>query len=250
METPCATYCGDRLALIPAPEAGAARLVLLRDLRRRHRRAHARADSGRRIGLIAVTLVAVLAEWVFYSPAELAKPGFNPPTPPYAGRSRLCQQHRVADLRCLHVRSRLRKDRLGNASRCCSCGRWDARRSRGLCGGSGGHTARAVHAIEHRAQRRHDLSRDPQPAAPLRLEAERPFGRRIGSYIMWTAIATTCVTSSMFLTAPGAQPAGDGAGQESGQRGVSGCMVLAFAPVRDHDAWPCPCSPTCCTRRR
>ena len=28
-----------------------------------------------------------------------------------------------------------------------------------------------------------------------------PSARRIGSYIMWTAIATTCVTSSMFLTA-------------------------------------------------
>ena len=28
-----------------------------------------------------------------------------------------------------------------------------------------------------------------------------PSARRIGGYIMWTAIATTCVTSSMFLTA-------------------------------------------------
>jgi L-tartrate/succinate antiporter len=28
-----------------------------------------------------------------------------------------------------------------------------------------------------------------------------PSARRVGSYIMWTAIATTCVTSSMFLTA-------------------------------------------------
>jgi len=28
-----------------------------------------------------------------------------------------------------------------------------------------------------------------------------PSARRIGSYVMWTAIATTCVTSSMFLTA-------------------------------------------------
>src|SRR5450631_2478729 len=28
-----------------------------------------------------------------------------------------------------------------------------------------------------------------------------PSARRIGSYLMWTAIASTCVTSSMFLTA-------------------------------------------------
>ena len=33
---------------------------------------------GAAIGLIAVTLVTVLAPWVFYSPAELAKPGFKP----------------------------------------------------------------------------------------------------------------------------------------------------------------------------
>jgi L-tartrate/succinate antiporter len=32
---------------------------------------------GAAIGLIAVTLVAVLSEWVLYSPAELAKPGFK-----------------------------------------------------------------------------------------------------------------------------------------------------------------------------
>jgi di/tricarboxylate transporter len=31
---------------------------------------------GAAIGLIAVTLVTVLSEWGFYSPAELAKPGF------------------------------------------------------------------------------------------------------------------------------------------------------------------------------
>ena len=33
---------------------------------------------GAAIGLIAVTLVTVLAKWVFYGPADLAKPNFNP----------------------------------------------------------------------------------------------------------------------------------------------------------------------------
>src|SRR5664279_4336372 len=28
-----------------------------------------------------------------------------------------------------------------------------------------------------------------------------PSSRRIGSYLMWTAVASTCITSSMFLTA-------------------------------------------------
>ncbi|WP_281282828.1 SLC13 family permease [Paraburkholderia guartelaensis] len=32
---------------------------------------------GAAIGLIAVTIVAVLSEWVFFSPEQLAKPGFN-----------------------------------------------------------------------------------------------------------------------------------------------------------------------------
>mgnify|MGYP000172599762 CR=1 FL=1 len=33
------------------------------------------------------------------------------------------------------------------------------------------------------------------------LNTRTTFGRKIGSYLMWTAMATTCVTSSMFLTA-------------------------------------------------
>jgi L-tartrate/succinate antiporter len=33
-----------------------------------------------------------------------------------------------------------------------------------------------------------------------------PTGRRIGAYLMWTAFATTCVTSSMFLTALAPNP--------------------------------------------
>ena len=32
---------------------------------------------GAAIGLIAVTVVTALAKWVFYSPEQLAKPGFN-----------------------------------------------------------------------------------------------------------------------------------------------------------------------------
>jgi len=32
---------------------------------------------GGAIGLIGVTLVAVLSQWVFFSPEQLAKPGFN-----------------------------------------------------------------------------------------------------------------------------------------------------------------------------
>jgi L-tartrate/succinate antiporter len=34
-----------------------------------------------------------------------------------------------------------------------------------------------------------------------------PSARRIGAYLIWTAIASTCVTSSMFLTGPCAESA-------------------------------------------
>ncbi|CAG9183088.1 L-tartrate/succinate antiporter [Cupriavidus laharis] len=33
---------------------------------------------GAAIGMIAVTMVAILGEWVFFSPEQLAKAGFNP----------------------------------------------------------------------------------------------------------------------------------------------------------------------------
>ena len=51
------------------------------------------------------------------------------------------------------------------------------------------------------AQRRDDLSGHPQPAALYESKPNDPSMRRMGSYLMWVAIAATCVTSSMFLTA-------------------------------------------------
>ena len=39
--------------------------------------------------------------------------------------------------------------------------------------------------------------------------------RKIGAYLCWTAFATTCVTSAMFVTGHGAEPAGMRAGQEN-----------------------------------
>jgi hypothetical protein len=42
---------------------------------------------GGAIGLIGVTVVTLLARWVLYGPADLAKPGFNATNPPSRGRS-------------------------------------------------------------------------------------------------------------------------------------------------------------------
>ena len=86
--------------------------------------------------------------------------------------------------------------------------RWDTRsRSRTCCSRrSRRRTPRAAAArsIRSSATCRRSTIRNPND----------PSMRRIGSYIMWVAIATTCVTSSMFLTAPRAQPACGRAGQE------------------------------------
>ena len=60
--------------------------------------------------------------------------------------------------------------------------------------------AGAVHSVEHRAQRGDDLSDHPQHPRAVRI-APGDSPRRIGAYLMWVAFATTCVTSSMFVTA-------------------------------------------------
>ena len=52
---------------------------------------------GGAIGLIGVTLVARLSEYVFYSPEQLAKPGFNPDNASLSwALSGFSNSHRVA----------------------------------------------------------------------------------------------------------------------------------------------------------
>src|SRR4030095_11655144 len=59
-----------------------------------------------------------------------------------------------------------------------------------------------------------------------------PSARRIGSYIMWTAIATTCVTSSMFLTALAPHLLAAGLIRKTANVELSWMQwFLAFAPV-------------------
>ena len=88
-----------------------------------------------------------------------------------------------------------------SASRCTwsGCSVTDARpRLRRRAGRS---RARAVHGVGDRAQRRHDLSR--RPADP-ELYQSRPHdgtARRLGAYLLYTALAASFVTSSMFITA-------------------------------------------------
>ncbi|MEM5277603.1 anion permease [Cupriavidus taiwanensis] len=158
---------------------------------------------GAAIGLIAVTLVTVLCEWVFYSPEQLAKPGFNPANAALAwalsgfgnstvwlifgafmfalGYEKTGLGRRIA---LLLVRAMGRRTlTLGYAVMMA-----DAL----LAPFTPSNTARSGGTI-------FPVIRNLPPLYDSK--PNDPSARRIGSYIMWTAIATTCVTSSMFLTA-------------------------------------------------
>jgi L-tartrate/succinate antiporter len=158
---------------------------------------------GAAIGLIAVTLVAVLDEWVFFSPEQLAKPGFNSGNASLAwalsgfanstvwlifgafmfalGYEKTGLGRRIA---LLLVRAMGRKTlTLGYAVMMA-----DAL----LAPFTPSNTARSGGTI-------FPVIRNLPPLYDSK--PNDPSARRIGSYIMWTAIASTCVTSSMFLTA-------------------------------------------------
>jgi L-tartrate/succinate antiporter len=158
---------------------------------------------GAAIGLIAVTLVTMLSEWVFYGPAELAKPGFKPANAALAwalsgfangtvwlifgafmfalGYEKTGLGRRIA---LQLVRSMGRRTlTLGYAVMAADTL---------LAPFTPSNTARSGGTI-FPVIRNLPLLYDSRP--------NEPSARRIGSYLMWTAIATTCVTSSMFLTA-------------------------------------------------
>ena len=108
---------------------------------------------GGAIGLIGVTLVAVLAPYVLFSPAELAKPGFKSgERRAQLGALGLLQRHRVAHLRRLHVRAGLREDGPGPAHRA-AAGQGDgqAHPHAGLRRHDRRHDPRALHAVQHGA---------------------------------------------------------------------------------------------------
>ena len=158
---------------------------------------------GAAIGLIGVTVVTVLSQWVLYSPAELAKPGFKPANAALAwalsgfanstvwlifgafmfalGYEKTGLGRRIA---LLLVRSMGRRTlTLGYAV---------AAADLLLAPFTPSNTARSGGTI-YPVIRNLPALYDSKP--------NDPSARRIGSYIMWTALATTCVTSSMFLTA-------------------------------------------------
>ena len=158
---------------------------------------------GAAIGLIAVTLVTVLAKWVFYGPADLAKPNFNPANAALAwalsgfsnstvwlifgafmfalGYDKTGLGRRIA---LLLVKAMGRKTlTLGYAVVIADLL---------LAPFTPSNTARSGGTI-------YPVIRNLPPL--YQSMPNDPSMRRMGSYLMWVAISATCVTSSMFLTA-------------------------------------------------
>jgi len=158
---------------------------------------------GAAIGLIGVTVVATLAPYTLYGPAELARPGFSAPDSALAwavsgfsnatvwlifaafmfalGYERTGLGRRV---------SLILVKRMGH--RTLLLGYGIALADAILAPFTPSNTARSGGTL-------YPIIRN-LPGLYKSLPND-PSARRIGSYIMWVAIASTCVTSSLFLTA-------------------------------------------------
>jgi L-tartrate/succinate antiporter len=158
---------------------------------------------GGAIGLIGVTIVAVFSEYVFFSPDQLAKTGFNAPRAALSwalsgfsnttvwlifgafmfalGYEKTGLGRRIA---LLLVKAMGRKTlTLGYAVTIADLL---------LAPFTPSNTARSGGTI-------YPVIRNLPPL--YQSMPNDPSMRRVGSYLMWVAIAATCVTSSMFLTA-------------------------------------------------
>lgn len=158
---------------------------------------------GGAVGLVGVVVVALGAPWLLFGPAELARPGFRTETAALAwalsgfangtvwlifgafmfalGYERTGLGRRLA---LLLVR------RLGGST--LSLGYAVALADLALAPFTPSNTARSGGTI-------YPVVRNLPPLYDSL--PDTPSARRLGSYLMWTAFATTCVTSSMFLTA-------------------------------------------------
>jgi L-tartrate/succinate antiporter len=158
---------------------------------------------GGAIGLIGVTLVTVLSEYVLFSPEQLAKTGFNPARASLSwalsgfsnstvwlifgafmfalGYEKTGLGRRIA---LMLVKAMGRKTlTLGYAVTIADTL---------LAPFTPSNTARSGGTI-------YPVIRNLPPLYDSK--PNDPSMRRVGSYLMWVAIAVTCVTSSMFLTA-------------------------------------------------
>jgi L-tartrate/succinate antiporter len=158
---------------------------------------------GAAIGLIGISLVAILAPYVLFGPAELAKPGFKPAnaalTWALSGFSNTTVWLIFA---AFMFALGYEKTGLGRrislalvkvmGKRTLTLGYAIAFADLLLAPFTPSNTARSGGTV-YPVIRNLPALYDSKP--------NDPSSRRIGGYLMWTAIAATCVTSSMFITA-------------------------------------------------
>jgi len=158
---------------------------------------------GGAIGLIGVTLVTVLAPWVLFSPAEMAKAGFKPETASLTwALSGFANSTVWLIFGAFMFALGYEKTGLGRrialvlvksmGKRTLTLGYAVTIADLLLAPFTPSNTARSGGTI-YPVIRNLPALYDSKP--------NDPSSRRIGSYLMWVAIAATCVTSSMFLTA-------------------------------------------------
>ena len=158
---------------------------------------------GGAIGLIGVTAVTVLAPYVLYSPAELAKPGFKAANAALTwALSGFSNSTVWLIFGAFMFALGYEKTGLGRrialvlvkkmGRRTLTLGYAVTVADTILAPFTPSNTARSGGTI-YPVIRNLPALYDSKP--------NDPSARRIGSYLMWVAIATTCVTSSMFLTA-------------------------------------------------
>jgi len=157
---------------------------------------------GGAVGLIGVTAVTVLARYVLFSPAELAKPGFSPYNAALTwALSGFSNSTVWLIFGAFMFALGYEKTGLGRrislllvrlmGRRTLTLGYAVSVADTILAPFTPSNTARSGGTI-YPVIRNLPALYDSKP--------NDPSSRRIGSYIMWVAIATTCVTSSMFLT--------------------------------------------------
>jgi len=153
-------------------------------------------------GLVGVVAVALSAPWTLYSPAELAQPGFRPEQAA-AGWALSGFSNGTVWLVFAAFMFALGHEKTGLGRRLALL----------LVRGMGGHTLTLGYAIaltdlllapftpSNTARSAGTIFPIVRQLPPLYGSFPHdPSARRIGSYLMWVAIATTSVTSSMFLT--------------------------------------------------
>jgi L-tartrate/succinate antiporter len=157
---------------------------------------------GAAIGAIGVTLATLLAPWVLYSPTDLARPGFSAPTAALNwGLSGFSNPTVWLIFGAFMFAIGYEKTGLGRRIALALVKRMGRKT---LTLGYAVAVADTIMApfTPSNAARSGGTIYPIIKNLPLLYDSKPnyPSMRRIGSYIMWVAIATTCVTSTLFLT--------------------------------------------------